>query len=102
MGLKADTPLTLQAGDLEDYMRVHHALFMKFNGKVYYLTDVNDTYWRAQATYTLNDKGHFTDCSDLVPLLSDFLALPWIDGKTVMDVFDESEFFESLPKDSAQ
>ena len=44
----------------------------------------------------MNDKGHFTDCSDLVPTLSEFLGLTWLDGKKIEDVFDESTFYKSI------
>lgn len=44
----------------------------------------------------LNDKGHFTDCSELVPTVNEVLHLPCIDGKSLYDVAPIAEFFDSI------
>ena len=43
----------------------------------------------------LNEKGHYVDASELVPTVSEFLTLPFIDGKSVTDVFDQAVFYAS-------
>ena len=43
----------------------------------------------------LNDKGHYVDASDLVPTVSEFLTLPFADGKSISDLFDEATFYAS-------
>lgn len=77
------------------YLRANHSVYMEVNGSTYYLTDVNDRYWRAQDTARFNDKGHYVDCSELVPTIPEFLELPFLDGKSVKDVFAEATFFAS-------
>ena len=67
----------------------------EIGSETYYLTDVNDRYWRAQDTAKLNEKGHYVDASELVPTVSEFLTLPFIDGKSVTDVFDQAVFYAS-------
>lgn len=62
---------------------------------LYYLTDVNDRYWRAQDTNQFNEKGHYVDASPLVPTISEFLALPFHEGKSVNDLFAEATFYAS-------
>ena len=69
---------------------------MDVAGETYYLTDVNDRYWRVQDTAQLNDKGHYVDCSELVPTLSEFLELPFVDGKSVKDLFRHGDFHASV------
>ena len=48
-----------------------------------------------QDTSQINEKGHFTDVSELVATVDDFLALPAIDGKTVLEVYPDAVFFAS-------
>ena len=48
-----------------------------------------------QDTAKLNEKGHYVDASELVPTVSEFLTLPFIDGKSVTDVFDQAVFYAS-------
>ena len=68
---------------------------MEVDGATYYLTDVNDRYWRVQDTSQLNEKGHYVDCSELVPTVSEFLELPFAEGKSIKDVFDQAVFYAS-------
>lgn len=96
MGVKATEVLEVSYDDLPVYLHANHSIYMDVAGKTYYLTDVNDRYWRAQDTAQLNDKGHYVDCSELVPTLSEFLELPFADGKSVKDLFDTAIFYSSV------
>ncbi|HIW77232.1 MULTISPECIES: CDP-alcohol phosphatidyltransferase [Gordonibacter] len=95
MGTKAAEALDVSFEELPVYLHAKHSVYMEVGGKTYYLTDVNDRYWRAQDTETFNDKGHYVDASELVPTVSEFLALPFADGKSITDVFDEATFYAS-------
>ena len=60
---------------------------------------MNDRYWRAQDTAKLNEKGHYVDASELVPTVSEFLTLPFIDGKSVTvdaKIGEEGQLFGSV------
>ena len=96
MGAKATEKLDISFDDLKTYLHANHSVFMDANGGEYYLTDVNDRYWRVQDTSKLNEKGHFVDCSELVPTLSEFFDLPFgEDGKTIAGLFEEADFYAS-------
>lgn len=95
MGTKASEALEVSFEELPTYLHAKHSVYMEVDGKTYYLTDVNDRYWRAQDTETLNEKGHYVDASELVPTVSEFLALPFADGKSIAEVFDRATFFAS-------
>ena len=95
MGVKSTESLEISYDELPTYLHAHHSVYMDVDGATYYLTDVNDRYWRVQNTAELNEKGHYVDCSDLVPTLSEFLDLPFLHGKSVADLFDEAVFFAS-------
>jgi hypothetical protein len=69
---------------------------MRIDSSIYYLTDANYEAWRAQDTSRRNDKNHFVDCSELVPTVDEFLALPFIHGKTIKDAFEHATFYASL------
>ncbi len=97
MGRKAEEALELATiDDLVAYLRETHSAYMQTGVETYYLTDANDIYWRAQDTNELNEKDHFIDCSDLVPTLSEFIDLPFIEGESIRDVFDTSSFYASI------
>jgi hypothetical protein len=97
MGMKAEEKLEIAIDDLKTYLHANHSLYMEVNGELYYLTDVNDRYWRVQDTSKLNEKGHYVDCSELVPTLSEFLDLPVGEaGKSVNQLFDEADFYASV------
>ena len=51
---------------------------------------------RGGAPSRRNEKDHFVDCSELVPTVDEFLALPFIHGKTIKDVFDHATFYASI------
>ena len=95
MGMKAAEALEISYDELPTYLHANHSVYMEVDGATYYLTDVNDRYWRVQDTTQFNDKGHYVDCSELVPTISEFLELPFLDGKSVKDLFDGATFFES-------
>ncbi len=95
MGQKATEELDVSFDELPMYLRAHHSAYMEVEGTLYYLTDVNDGYWRAQDTSQLNDKGHYVDASELVQTIGEFMALPFADGKTIEEVFDKAAFYAS-------
>ena len=95
MGTKAAEALDVSFDELSTYLHANHSAYMEVGGKTYYLTDANDRYWRAQHTDSFNDKGHYLDASELVATLSEFLSLPFIDGRSVEETFEESKFYAS-------
>ena len=95
MGKKAAEALEMTIDELPNYLRANHSIYMDVEGQTFYLSDVNDIYWRVQRTDQLNEKGHYTDCSELVPLVSEFLTLPFLDGKSITDLFDSAVFYAS-------
>ena len=95
MGVKAAEPLDISFDNLQTYLHAHHAVYMEVDGMLYYLTDVNDRYWRVQDTTQFNEKGHYIDCSALVPTISEFLDLPFVNGKSISDLFDQATFYAS-------
>lgn len=96
MGVKAAEVLEVSYDDLQVYLHANHSVYMEVDGATYYLTDVNDRYWRAQDTSQLNEKGHYVDCSELVPTISEFLELPFADGKSVKDLYENATFYASV------
>ena len=96
MGRKATEALDINYEELVDYLHSHSSVFMRVGHDIYYLTDVNFESWRAQDTSKLNHKGHFTDCSPLVPTVDEFLSIPFVHGETIKDVFDQATFYASL------
>ena len=95
MGKKAVEALAITIDELPNYLRANHSVYMDVEGQSFYLSDVNDIYWRVQDTAKLNEKGHYTDCSELVPLVSEFMTLPFLEGKSITDLFDGATFFAS-------
>ena len=82
MGVKSAEALDVSFDELPNYLHAKHSVYMEVGGATYYLTDVNDRYWRAQDTAQFNDKGHYVDASELVPTVSEFMTLPFVDGKS--------------------
>ena len=99
MGKRASEALDINYDQLADYLHSHHSVYIKIDSKVYYLTDVNYEAWRAQDTSQRNEKGHYIDCSDLVNTVDEFLALPFVGGKTIKDVFDGATFYAAIKGD---
>ena len=96
MGKKSSEVLQISYEDLVEYLHSNHSVYMQVGHQVYYLTDVNFEAWRAQDTSIRNSKNHFVDCSELVPTVDEFLALPFINGKTIKDVFSHATFYASI------
>lgn len=96
MGKKADEVLEITYEELPTYLHANHSVYMDVDGDLYYLTDVNDRYWRVQDTSQLNEKDHYVDCSPLVPTISEFLELPFREGNSVKDLFEEADFYASV------
>ena len=69
MGTKAAEALDVSFDELPNYLHAKHSVYMEIGSETYYLTDVNDRYWRAQDTAKLNEKGHYVDASELVRVL---------------------------------
>ena len=67
MGKKIDEALDIAFDDMPTYLHANHSMYMETPTGLYYLTDVNDRYWRVQDTERFNEKGHYMDCSPLVP-----------------------------------
>ena len=101
MGLKAEEALDIKFDDLKPYLHANHSVYMELDGALYYLTDVNDRYWRVQRTDVLNEKGHYVDCSELVPTIAEFLDLPFAGGKTIRRDFNYATFYPSVKSPAA-
>lgn len=95
MGQKAQDPIALKGDELATYLRANHSLYMDLAGSSYYLTDVNDHYWRVQDVAQKNDKGHYVDVSEPVPTVTEFLAVPAFDGRSLAEVQDQATFYPS-------
>lgn len=95
MGQKAQDPIVLEGDELGTYLRANHSLYMDLAGASYYLTDVNDHFWRVQDVAQKNDKGHYVDISEPVATVTEFLADPVFDGKSLQEVQGEATFFAS-------
>lgn len=95
MGTKAAEELDVSFDELPNYLYAKHSVYMEIGGTTYYLTDVNDRYWRAQDTTVFNEKGHYVDASELVTTIGEFLTLPFVEGRSIGDVFDEATFYAS-------
>ncbi len=95
MGKKAVDALEITYDELPTYLHANHSMYMEVCDALYYLTDVNDRYWRVQDTNKFNEKGHYVDCSPLVPTISEFLELPFVDGQSIKTLFDQATFYAS-------
>lgn len=94
MGRKVEEPLEIDFEGLQAYLRSKTRVFMDVDGDEYYITHT-DGYWRVQDCAKLNDKGRFTDCSELVATMPEVIELPFRDGKSIHDLFDQAVFYES-------
>lgn len=95
MGVKADQEISLDFEALLSYLRSKTRVFMDVEDHEYYITHT-DGYWRVQDCEQLNEKGRFTDCSELVTTLSELVELPWLDGKSIHDMAAGATFYESI------
>ena len=73
MGRKAEEPLEIDFEGFQTYLRSKTRVFMDVDGDEYYVTHT-DGYWRVQDCSKLNDKGRFTDCSELVSTMPRLLS----------------------------
>lgn len=94
MGRKVEEPLEIDFEGLQAYLRSKTRAFMDVDGDEYYITHT-DGYWRVQDCGKLNDKGRFTDCSELVATMPEVIELPFREGKSIHDLFDQAVFYES-------
>jgi len=95
MGKKATEALDVSVDDLPVYLHARHSIYMDVDGMSFYITDANDRYWRAQDTSKFNEKGHYVDASELIPTLSEFLRLPFVNGESIVVAFDRAIFYAS-------
>ena len=95
MGVKADEALTVSFEELLGYLRSKTRVFMDVDGHGYYVTHT-DGYWRVQDCEKLNEKGRFSDCSELVSTLPELVELPWLEGKSIHDLSADATFYESI------
>lgn len=92
-----------QAGDVVEtdfegflkLLRSKTRAFVTIDDHEYYITHT-DGYWRVQDCEALNDKGHFTDCSELVNTVCEVVELPWICGKSLHDSFSGATVYEAV------
>lgn len=96
MGKRANEALDLDYDGLVEYLHSNHSVYMKVGSAMYYLTDANFQAWRAQDTSKRNHKNHYVDCSDLVPTLDEFLAIPFVNGSKIKDIFPSATFYASV------
>lgn len=94
MGRKVEEPLEIDFEGLQAYLRSKTRVFMDVDGDEYYITHT-DGYWRVQDCGKLNDKGRFTDCSELVATMPEVIELPFREGKSIHDLIDQAVFYES-------
>ena len=94
MGRKVEEPLEIDFEGFQTYLRSNTRVFMDVDGDEYYITHT-DGYWRVQDCGKLNDKGRFTDCSELVATMPEVIDLPFRDGKSIHDLFDQATFYAS-------
>jgi hypothetical protein len=95
MGKKSEEALEITVEELPGYLHANHSVYMEVPEHLFYLTDVNDNYWRVQDTNVFNEKGHYVDCSPLVSTVSEFVDLNFHDGKSINQLFDEATFYAS-------
>lgn len=95
MGKMAEETVEIGPDTLDGYLRANTRVFAEVGEKTYYVTHT-DGYWRVQDCGLLNDKGHFTDCSDLVPTVDEVLNLLCIDGKSLLEVAADASFHASV------
>ena len=84
--------------DFEGFLRLLRSktrAFVTIDDHEYYITHT-DGYWRVQDCEALNDKGHFTDCSELVNTVCEVVELPWICGKSLHDSFSGATVYEAV------
>lgn len=94
MGVKVEEATSIDFEGFLNLLRSKTRAFVEIEGHDYYVTHT-DGYWRIQDCEKLNDKGHFTDCSDLVTTVGELVEMPWKDGKSLHDLFSLATVYES-------
>lgn len=82
-----------QAGDVVEtdfegflkLLRSKTRAFVTIDDHEYYITHT-DGYWRVQDCEALNDKGHFTDCSELVNTVCEVVSCRGLPARACMTV----------------
>jgi hypothetical protein len=77
------------------FLRSKTRAFLKLDGHDYYVTHT-DCFWRVQDCAELNEKGHFSDCSELVNTMVELVELPWKAGKSIHDLYSDLEVREAV------
>lgn len=77
------------------FLRSKTRAFLKLDGHDYYVTHT-DGFWRVQDCAELNEKGHFSDCSELVNTTAELVELPWQAGKSIHDLYSDLEVREAV------
>ena len=83
MGLKTEEALDFDFEGFLAYLRSKTRVFMDVDEDHYYITHT-DGYWRVQDCDKLNDKGRFSDCSELVTTMPELIELPWREARASM------------------
>ena len=101
MGRQSEEALkVVSVEELMGYLSKEHSVYMQHGAQTYYITDANDIYWRAQDTNRLNEKGHFVDCSELIPILREFVELHFLrDNLSKMFLIHQRSIHQSKSKD---
>lgn len=97
MGFKAGEIVDVDFEGFLKYLRAKTRVFVDVDEHRYYITHT-DGYWRVQDCDVLNDKGHFTDCSELVNTVCEVVELPWIAGRSLHDAYTDAVVYESVPE----
>lgn len=95
MGMKAEREIPLSFEELLSYLRSKTRIFMDVDGHGYYVTHT-DGYWRVQDCESLNDRGRFCDCSELVTTLPELVELMWYEGESIHALAPRATFYESI------
>lgn len=95
MGKMAEEAVEIGPDTLDAYLRSNTRVFARVGEYTYYVTHT-DGYWRIQDCANLNEKGHFSDCSDLVPTVNELINLPFHNGRTLLELAGEAGFFPSI------
>lgn len=96
MGFKTGNIVDVDFEGFLKYLRAKTRVFIAVNGHEYHITHT-DGYWRIQDCSVLNEKGHFSDCSELVNTVCEVVELPWIEGHSLHDLYHDAVVYESVP-----
>ncbi len=77
------------------YLRSTTRAFYTVDDHQFYVTHT-DGYWRVQDCDELNEKGHFSDCSELVTTMPELVELAWHGDKSLHDLFGKAVVSEAV------